>query len=217
MISSRDGDPTATVLIDGHYYRPEDVEPLMEQRRAAAASTQKLRDGWLETPHGQTCKELYDKFQAYKALVEKSPYGTFRADGACVHFEEHQLFAQALGLMQIHMRERALTDKQNLEKARNAARCTHLMGSGERCRAPRVKRRALCHMHERMLEARAVKLDLPPLEDANSIQLAIMKLQKVVIDGTLDHKQIGYLSNLIQIAAWNVSRTNFGGQQEDEG
>ena len=106
-----------------------------------------------------------------------------------------------------------MRDQQNLERAQKAVRCTHLLTNGERCRAPRVRRRLLCHMHERMLEARAEKIELPPLEDANSIQLAIMKLQKVVIDGTLDHKQIGYLSNLLQIAAWNVSRTHFGGDE----
>ena len=107
-----------------------------------------------------------------------------------------------------------MRDQQNLERAQKAVRCTHLLTNGERCRAPRVRRRLLCHMHERMLEARAEKIELPPLEDANSIQLAIMKLQKVVINGTLGYKQIGYLSNLIQIAAWNVRGTNFGGEGE---
>ena len=208
IVESPNGDPTATVLIDGRYYRPEEAEQLLEQRKSRSAHEQRMRDGWLQSPQGQMCKALYDKFQEYKEFLEKN-----RRPDAPVECEEHQLFAQVLELMQAHNRERALSDQQNLERAKRAARCTHLLTNGERCRAPRVRRRLLCHMHERMLEARADKLELPPLEDANSIQLAIMKLQKVVIDGTLDYKQIGYLSNLVQIAAWNVSRTNFGGDE----
>jgi hypothetical protein len=62
-------------------------------------------------------------------------------------------------------------------------------------------------MHERMEEARAIKLDLGLMEDAESIQLAIMKLQRAVIDGTIDEKQSGRLAYLIQLAAWNVTHT----------
>jgi hypothetical protein len=207
IVESPNADPTAAALIDGQYRRLEDVDKLMDQPGARTEREQKTREEWLQSPHGQMCKELYDKFLEYKAFVEKDP------DGAFVDYEEHQLFARALGLMETHTRKYAVRDQQNLERAQRAARCTHILTNGERCRAPRVRRRLLCHMHERMLEARAEKLELPPLEDANSIQLAIMKLQKAVIDGTLDHKRIGYLSNLIQIAAWNVSRTNFGGDE----
>src|SRR6266568_3068987 len=54
----------------------------------------------------------------------------------------------------------------------------------------RLFEHALFRMHQRMKEAEAVKLDLGPMEDPDSIQVAIKKLQKAVIDGTLDHKQI---------------------------
>ncbi len=204
IVESRNEDPAATVWYNGRYYRPEEVQQLR------AAYQQEIRDQWLKSRQGQMCKELYDKFQEYKAFLEQNEYARWRPDGAKLDFEEHRLFEKALDRMQTHQRDRALRDSQNLEKARQAARCTHLHTNGEQCRAPRVKDRELCHMHARLLEVRTEKLDLPPLEDANSIQVAIMKLQKVVIDGTLDHKQIGYLSNLIKIAAWNVSRTNFG-------
>jgi hypothetical protein len=57
-----------------------------------------------------------------------------------------------------------------------------------------------------MEEAKAVKLDLGPMEDPDSIQAGIRKLQAAIIDGKLDSKQIGLLYT-IQLAAWNVTRT----------
>ena len=62
-------------------------------------------------------------------------------------------------------------------------------------------------MHDRMEEAKALRLDLGSMEDPDSIQIAIKKLQAAVIDGVLDNKQIAALSYLIQLAAWNVTRT----------
>jgi len=218
MIFPRNGDPRATVEINGYFYYPEDAEEARREHDARAEYIQKIRDQWLRTKHGQLCKELHEKFHEYKAELEKHPYAQRRPDGGALDsdYPEHMLFAQALDQMSLHLRERAEQDRQNLAKAREAARCTHLHTNGDQCRSPRMKGRKLCYMHARMKEAQAVKLDLPPLEDANSIQVAIMKLQKAVIDGTLDHKQIGYLSNLIQIAAWNVSRTNFEREEEED-
>jgi hypothetical protein len=71
-----------------------------------------------------------------------------------------------------------------------------------------VKGKKLCRMHERLEEATAVKLDLGPMEDPDSIQLGIKKLQGAIIDGKLDSKQIGHLAYTIQLAAWNVTRTS---------
>jgi hypothetical protein len=219
IIPHHDGDPRATIEINGHFYYPEHAEEARREHDARAAYRLELRDQWLRTKHGQMCKELFDKFHEYKAELEKHPYAQRRPDGAAFdldsNYPEHMLFAQTLDQMNLHLRERAEQDRRNLEKAREAARCTHLHTNGDQCRSPRMKGRKLCYMHARMKEAQPVKLDLPPLEDANSIQVAIMKLQKAVIDGTIDHKQIGYLSNLIQIAAWNVSRTNFEREEEE--
>src|SRR5260221_11966801 len=80
---------------------------------------------------------------------------------------------------------------QNLEKAQKAARCRHVYLNGDQCGAPRVKGRKLCHMHERMEEAKTEKLDLGPIEDPDSIQVAIKRLQGAIIEGKLDHRQVG--------------------------
>jgi hypothetical protein len=59
-------------------------------------------------------------------------------------------------------------------------------------------------------------LDLGALEDPDSVQLGIMKLQRAVIDGTLDRQQVTQLTTLLQIAAWNAPRTRLGGKQKEE-
>src|SRR5258708_11158724 len=122
IVESPNVDPTATVLIDGRYYRPEEVDQLMEQRKSRAAYEQRMRDGWLQSPKGQMCTALYDKFQEYKGFLEKNRRGNRRPDGAPAEYEEHQLFAQVLEMMQTHNRERALRDQQNLERAQRAVR-----------------------------------------------------------------------------------------------
>ena len=61
-------------------------------------------------------------------------------------------------------------------------------------------------MHQRLEETKSAKLDLGPMEDPDSIQIGIKKLQGAIIEGTLDHRQVGQLAYTIQLAAWNVSR-----------
>jgi hypothetical protein len=63
--------------------------------------------------------------------------------------------------------------------------------------------------------ARPQKLDLPPLDDPNGVQLAIMQATQGLVDGTLDHKQAGLLARYLQIAASNAGRVNF--EREYEG
>jgi hypothetical protein len=114
-------------------------------------------------------------------------------------------------------RDRAATDSAKLRQAREAARCEHLHADGRQCGSPRMRGEKLCYKHDRMEEARAVKLDLGLMEDAESIQLAIMKLQRAVIDGLIDDKQSGRLAYLIQLAAWNVIHMQTAQQDSEIG
>ncbi|MGH9566369.1 MAG: hypothetical protein ACRD4I_10320 [Candidatus Angelobacter sp.] len=83
-------------------------------------------------------------------------------------------------------REAAEKSRENLEKARLAARCEHILLDGRRCRSPRMKDSTLCYWHDQMERTKAEKLDLGPMEDPDSIQIAIRKLQAAVIDGSLE-------------------------------
>jgi hypothetical protein len=64
-----------------------------------------------------------------------------------------------------------------------------------------------------MAESRPRTLALPLLEDPNGVQLAIMKLAQWVIDGEMDVQKAGKIAYLIQTAASNVGRLDFGEEE----
>ena len=175
---------------------------------ADEARKKKYRQEWEQTGGGQLCLAFYDAFKKYKYYVETHGGEMLRPSGPISNkYDEHTVFQECLSTLESHKRERQERLRRNLEKAQNAARCEHEFLSGERCRAPKLRDKKLCRMHEGMEEAKAVKLDLGPMEDADSIQVGIRKLQAAIIDGKLDSKQIGHLAYTIQLAAWNVTRT----------
>jgi hypothetical protein len=67
-----------------------------------------------------------------------------------------------------------------------------------------------------MMEAQALTLRLPAAEDANAIQLGLMRIQKAVIDDTISVKKAGLLLYSMQLAITNVGRTMFGQAKDDE-
>jgi hypothetical protein len=66
-----------------------------------------------------------------------------------------------------------------------------------------------------MRDARAENLWLPPLTDANAIQMAVMLVQRALIDDEISEKKAGLLLYSIQLAATNVDKTTFG-ESDDE-
>ena len=122
-------------------------------------------------------------------------------------YDEHKLFEEGLRMVEDLKREREETARRNLEKAQKAARCRHRYLSAAVRRAPGEGRK-LCHMHERVEEAKTAMMDLGPMEDADSIQMGIRKLQGAILEGKLTHRQIAQLAYTIQLAAWNVTRTS---------
>jgi hypothetical protein len=175
-----------------------------------------IREEWLETAAGKLCQEMYRKFQEYKLYLEQNPRARPDTDFPGADFHEHDLFKQGLLMMREYERRREEKDLRNLRRAHEAARCRHEHADGRRCGSPRVRGKKLCHWHQRVEEAKALKLDLGPMEDPDSIQVAIMKLQRAVIDGALDPKTTGQLAYTIQLAAWNVSRTRIARAGKEE-
>lgn len=207
-IKPRDpNDPLATNTYEGQFYSREEANELI-QRRSHAKAVQYDRRSWEESEAGRLCIAFYDAFRAYEKHLQKFPHAVFNHFGKRVDHAEHKAFEQALKFMEQDRREREEKDRKNLEKAQRAARCQHRYVNGNECGAPRVRGRKLCHMHERMEETKAEKLNLGPMEDPDSIQMGIQKLQAAIIDGKLDAKQVGQLAYTIQLAAWNVMRTS---------
>jgi hypothetical protein len=103
----------------------------------------------------------------------------------------------------------------NLQRADKAPRCVAVKEDGTVCGSPKMKNHIYCYAHIQMKKARAEKFVLPALEDANAILMAVMRVQKALIDDEISEKKAGLLLYSIQIAAASIGKTTFG-QAKDE-
>src|SRR6266853_5979866 len=106
--------------------------------------------------------------------------------------------------------------KQRLKLADMAPRCRWVRQDGTSCRSPQMKQHIYCFAHRQMAEARTLMLMLPAPEDANAIQIGLMRIQKALIEDTISTKKAGLLLYSMQLALTNVGQTTFG-QAKDEG
>jgi hypothetical protein len=106
--------------------------------------------------------------------------------------------------------------KQRLKMADMAPRCQWVRQDGTSCRAPQMKQHIYCFAHMQMAEAREMMLRLPPPEDANAIQVGLMRIQKAVIEDTISMKKAGLLLYSMQLALTNVGQTTFGQAKDEE-
>ena len=134
--------------------------------------------------------------QAYAALKE--------------HLERHPEVSQEITDERELEQQIYYNLRQNLQRADEAPRCAWIREDGTVCKSPRMKNDIHCYAHYQMRKARAEKLWLPALTDANAIQMAVMLVQKALIDGEISEKMAGLLLYSIQIAAANVGKTTFG-------
>ena len=102
----------------------------------------------------------------------------------------------------------------------NIPRCQHIKVNGTQCGSPAVRDRRFCFFHKKWHDQRIVinsaqarqsppTLDLPVLEDANSVQVALMQVMRLLISHQIDHKTAGLLLYALQTASFNLRRTDF--------
>jgi hypothetical protein len=106
--------------------------------------------------------------------------------------------------------------KQRLRMADMAPRCQWVRQDGTGCGSPQMKHHIYCFAHMQMAEARDLMLKLPPPEDANAIQVGLMRIQKAVIEDTISMKKAGLLLYSMQLALTNVGQTTFGQAKDEE-
>lgn len=200
----------------------EAAKPLEQRQREFRKGHEPL---WLKSTEGQLCQQFYKAYTAYREFLQEYGRPPRYGNDKGVDFLEHQVYEEVARRVeqlreqeQQRQTETAGKKRDSLEKARLAARCEHVLADGQRCRCPRMKDSVLCYWHDQMEKTKAGKLDLGPMEDPDSIQIAIRKLQVAVIDGSLEQKQVSQLAYLIQLAAWNVTRTRIAAKimKEDE-
>ena len=99
-------------------------------------------------------------------------------------------------------------------------RCQHLKINGTQCGSPALRRNRFCFFHKRFQDER-IRLSadrarrgvatfiLPVLEDAESIQIALMQVMRLLLSQQIDHKSASLLLYALQTASTNLRLTNF--------
>ncbi|HET9167289.1 MAG TPA: hypothetical protein VFP11_14920 [Candidatus Angelobacter sp.] len=145
-------------------------------------------------------KRVAEGYSALRSLMEQNPWLTQEMDT-----EDRE-------------RKRAFDEKlqQGLRRANDAPRCRWVKQDGTCCGSPQMRNHIYCYAHRQMMEARALALRLPAAEDANSIQVGLMRIQKALIDDTISTKKAGLLLYSMQLAMTNVGQTTFGKAADDD-
>jgi hypothetical protein len=141
---------------------------------------------------GEACDELERLAEENPGLVGRVTRGS----------EEHK--------------EAYLRLKARLALADQAPRCRWIRQDGTGCGSPQMKKHIYCFAHKQMLEAQALALRLPAEEDANAIQIGIMRIQKALIEGAISTKMAGLLLYSMQLALQNVGQVTFGQAKAEE-
>ena len=90
------------------------------------------------------------------------------------------------------------------------ARCQHVKVNGIQCGSPALRGRRFCYFHSRpqLKPARESAFEFPVLEDANSIQVALMQVIRAIADNQIDCKRAGLLLYALQTASFNLKRAS---------
>ena len=99
-------------------------------------------------------------------------------------------------------------------------RCQHLKINGTQCGSPALRRNRFCFFHKRFQDER-IRLNasrarrgsatfvLPLLEDANSIQITLMQVMRLLVSQQIEHKTASLLLYALQTASTNLRMTRF--------
>jgi hypothetical protein len=99
-------------------------------------------------------------------------------------------------------------------------RCQHIKINGNQCGSPALRRNRFCFFHKRFQDE-TIKLNadrarrgtatfiLPVLEDANSIQIALMQVMRLLVSQQIEHKTASLILYALQTASSNLRQTNF--------
>lgn len=96
-------------------------------------------------------------------------------------------------------------------------RCQHIKVNGTQCGSPALRNDKHCHFHQLWAEKQLdvnksfperMAIILPTLEDANSIQVALAEVMRLLIHGLLDHRTVALLLHALRTAVINLKYTS---------
>ncbi len=97
-------------------------------------------------------------------------------------------------------------------------RCQHIKVNGTQCGSPALRDEKYCYFHMRWHASRMSVIlkqrehwiaGLPTLEDANSIQVGLAEVMRLLVTQEVDHKTGALLLYAMQTASANLKRTSF--------
>jgi len=98
-------------------------------------------------------------------------------------------------------------------------RCEHIQFNGNRCGSPALRDEIYCYFHRiwrhqpdcmpHRPDPSGALFDLPLLEDANGVQLAIQQVLQALVANKMDVRRAYTLLFGLQTAASNIKRTDF--------
>jgi len=100
----------------------------------------------------------------------------------------------------------------------SVARCRHIKVNGTQCGSPALREEKYCYFHMRwhttsmsvLLKEREHWIaGLPTLEDANSIQVGLAEVMRLLVTTEIDSKTGALLLYAMQTASANMKRTSF--------
>jgi hypothetical protein len=110
-------------------------------------------------------------------------------------------------------------------KTRPIPRCQHIKTNGVQCGSPALRAERHCffhHQHRRrahefdVYEPVKSALNLPALEDANSIQVVLTEVIRLILTRHIDPKNASLLLRALRLAAANVKFTNLEPKQKTQ-
>ena len=110
---------------------------------------------------------------------------------------------------------RRLRDLALLARADQARRCVFVKTNGLRCGSPAMRGNPFCFFHDRWYNQPSED-SFPPLEDPNSVQLALMQVierlrREAFRAGSLDPRLVKPLIFGLKVAGQNARHTSFDG------
>ena len=97
-------------------------------------------------------------------------------------------------------------------------RCQHIKVNGTQCGSPALRDEKCCYFHMRW-RRKSMDIDmnvnvrgtitLPTLEDANSIQVGLAEVMRLLVTNQIDHRTAALLLRALRTASANLKHTSF--------
>ena len=97
-------------------------------------------------------------------------------------------------------------------------RCQYIKANGTQCGSPALRDEKYCHFHMQWsLQNREINMNfnvrgtitLPTLEDANSIQVGLAEVMRLLVTNQIDHRTAALLLHALRTAAVNIRHASF--------